>query len=110
MNACAQTWLAANRQKFTTQHLAIIHNRMEKMDDDRLMVISAVPLKNPYLMLLVTVLAGIVGVHRFLLDEIGMGIFELLTFGLCGILWIIDLFIIVKKTKEYNYTYLLPYL
>ena len=42
------------------------------------------------------------GVDRFLLNDIGIGVLKLLTGGLCGILWLIDIFLIMGKTDDYN--------
>lgn len=38
-----------------------------------------------------------------MLGDTGMGILKLLTFGLCGILTIIDWFTIIKKAKQKNF-------
>ena len=53
-------------------------------------------------LLIVSVFAGSLGIDRFLLNDIGMGVLKLLTGGLCGILWVIDIFLIMGKTDEYN--------
>ncbi len=45
---------------------------------------------------------GVAGIHRFMLDQIGMGILYLLTGGFCGIGTIIDLINIKKMAFEYN--------
>ena len=110
MKGMGQAWLVANQKKLTPQHLAIVRSKMEKMDDDQLVAFSAAELKNPTTMLLIEIFLGEFGIHRFMLGEVGMGVLELLTCGLCGILWLIDLFSVVKKTKEYNYNQLLPFL
>ena len=47
------------------------------------------------------VLGGL-GIDRFMLGDIGMGILKLLTGGCCGILTIIDWFTISKKVKQAN--------
>jgi TM2 domain-containing membrane protein YozV len=58
-------------------------------------------------MTLITALIGFIGisgVHRFLLNQIGMGILYLLTAGLCFIGTIIDLVNYKNLTFEYNQT------
>jgi TM2 domain-containing membrane protein YozV len=45
---------------------------------------------------------GIAGIHRFILDEIGMGILYLLTGGLCAIGTIVDLVNYRHLTLECN--------
>lgn len=45
---------------------------------------------------------GISGIHRFLLNQIGMGILYLLTAGLCFIGTIVDLVNYKTLTLEYN--------
>ncbi len=110
MKGMGQAWLIANQKKLTPQHLAIVRGKMEKMDDDQLVAFSAAELKNPTIMLLIEIFLGEFGIHRFMLGDTGMGVLELLTGGLCGILWLIDLFSVVQKTKEYNYNQLLPFL
>ena len=49
--------------------------------------------------LLITIFLGPLGVHKFMNNEIGMGILYLLTGGLFGIGWIID---IVKVAEKYS--------
>ncbi len=60
--------------------------------------------KDPTLILLTALVGflGIAGVHRFLLNQIGMGILFLLTVGLCYIGTIIDLVNHKKLAFEYN--------
>ena len=53
---------------------------------------------------------GQFGVDRFMMGETGMGVLKLLTAGLCGILWLIDVIGISKKVKEYNYNELMKIL
>ena len=55
------------------------------------------------MMFLISFFVGGLGIDRFMLGEIGMGILKLLTCGLCGVLTIIDWFLIMGKTKEANY-------
>ena len=52
--------------------------------------------------LILSVFLGSWGIDRFMIGDMGMGILKLLTLGLCGILWLIDLFLIRGKVDEYN--------
>jgi TM2 domain-containing membrane protein YozV len=54
------------------------------------------------ILLLVSFFLGTLGVDRFLLGDIALGIVKLLTFGLFGIFWLVDLFLIMGRTDDYN--------
>jgi len=54
------------------------------------------------LILVISIFLGYLGIDRFLVGDIGMGILKLLTGGVCGILWLIDLFLILGRVDEYN--------
>lgn len=52
--------------------------------------------------LVLSVLAGTWGVDRFYVGDIGMGLLKLLTVGGCGILWIVDWFLIRGRADDRN--------
>jgi len=52
--------------------------------------------------LILSVLLGTLGVDRFMIGDLGMGLLKLFTFGLCGILWLIDIFTIRRKVDDLN--------
>ncbi len=60
--------------------------------------------KDPQTILLLCLLGflGIAGVHRFILNQIGMGILYILTAGLCFIGVIVDLINYKDLTFQYN--------
>ena len=47
-------------------------------------------------------LLGPLGGHRFYLNQIGMGVFYFLTFGGCGLLWLIDIALIPDLVNRAN--------
>ena len=49
---------------------------------------------------------GPLGVHRFYLNHIGMGLLNLFTFGGCGILWLIDAILIPDLVRRENRVYI----
>ena len=47
--------------------------------------------------LLLSILIGSLGVDRFYMEHVGLGILKLITFGGLGIWWLIDLILIATK-------------
>jgi ribosomal protein L40E len=57
-----------------------------------------VPMEKDWLVaLLLSILVGTLGVDRFYLGYIGLGIIKLLTAGGCGIWWIVDIILIATN-------------
>ena len=103
-------FFVANGKKLPSEKAVLIREKMAQTDDSRYATISSVELKDPTTMLLVSIFLGGIGVDRFMMGDTGMGILKLLTGGLCGILWLIDLIGITKKVKDYNYNELMKIL
>lgn len=95
-------YLSANAKYFDSSAIPMIRAKLEQTDSQAMATLQAVELKDPSMMLIISVLLGGLGIDRFMLGETGMGILKLLTGGGCGILWLLDLFTIGKKTKEKN--------
>jgi len=52
---------------------------------------------NWVLTLIMSILFGSVGVDRFIMGHVGLGILKLVTLGGCGVWWLIDLILIATK-------------
>jgi hypothetical protein len=96
-------FLASNAKYFPASKLILIKEKLMSADDSKLMVVSSVEYKDPMTFLLISVFLGSLGIDRFMLGDTGMGILKLLTGGLCGILWLIDVVTIQDKAKEKNF-------
>lgn len=89
------------------EEMIYVQNILKDMDDAKARNFANVyraRRKEPML-ILVTALLGFVafaGIHRFLLNQIGMGILYLFTAGLCFIGTIVDLVNYQKLAFEYN--------
>jgi len=54
---------------------------------------------NWVLTLVMSIVFGQLGVDRFIMGHIGLGILKLLTFGGLGIWWLVDLILVATKYK-----------
>lgn len=95
-------YLMTNAKYFETTAIPMIKTKLDNMSDESFMMLQTIELKEPSIILIVSILLGTFGIDRFLIGDIGMGVLKLLTAGLCGILTVIDWFLIMKRTKEKN--------
>jgi TM2 domain-containing membrane protein YozV len=72
------------------------------MDESKWKFIQMMHFKDPTLMLVVSILVGSLGIDRFIIGDIGLGMGKLLTCGGLGIWYIVDLFLIMRATREKN--------
>ncbi|HLT81254.1 MAG TPA: TM2 domain-containing protein [Cyclobacteriaceae bacterium] len=89
------------------EEMAYVQNLIKDMDDEMarsFAVVYRARRKDPQLILITALLGfvGFAGIHRFLIDQVGMGILYLLTVGICWIGTIIDLVNYQKLALEYN--------
>ena len=87
---------------FPAEHLPYIKEKMMNASEHDFLIANSSDYKDPMVMLIVSIIGGSLGIDRFLLGEIGLGILKLLTAGGCGVWTIIDWFIIMNKTREAN--------
>ena len=96
-------YLMINSKYFPQDKMHFLRERLMELDDNRFMMLSAVEMKDPTTLLIISIFLGTYGIDRFMVGDTGMGILKLLTGGLCGILTIIDWFGIQDMTREYNF-------
>jgi TM2 domain-containing membrane protein YozV len=93
--------------ELTGEEMLYVQNLIQGLDDEKARSFASVyrsRRREPQLILFTALLGFIVvaGVHRFLMNQIGMGILYLLTGGLCLIGTIVDLVNYQKLAFEYN--------
>lgn len=95
-------YLMTNAKNFPPMSIPMVQDKLNSLNESQMMSIGSVEIKDPTMILVVSLVAGALGVDRFLIGDIGMGLFKLLTAGGCGVFYIIDWFFISKRTREKN--------
>ena len=95
-------FIMSNGKFFENHQLNMIRERLLVLDDSKWAVLSTVELKDPTTSLIVSLLAGSLGIDRFIIGDTGLGVGKLLTCGGFGIWTIVDWFQIQKATREKN--------
>lgn len=101
-----QNYLMVNRDKFMPHLLDDLRRQLNSLNDSEMNRLECVTLKDPILMLIISVFLGALGIDRFMLGDTKNCLLKLLLTLLCGIgviWWVVDLFLIMDKTKMYNY-------
>lgn len=96
-------YLTANAKYFEAAAIPIIRQKLENASEETYLSLQACELIDPTTILLVSIFLGQIGVDRFMIGDIGIGVLKLLTLGCCGILTVIDWFTISKKAKQKNF-------
>ncbi|WP_278565232.1 TM2 domain-containing protein [Prevotella melaninogenica] len=88
-----------------------VRTRLENTDisESEILALQS-QMKDPLLSILLSIFIGSLGIDRFYIGDVGLGIGKLLTGGGCGIWWLIDIFLIVDATKQKNLEQLSYYL
>lgn len=103
-------FIMANGKFFESQHVMQIRDQLLLMDDSKWSYIQTLQFKDPTTSLIVSLVAGSLGIDRFMIGDTGLGIGKLLTCGGLGIWAIIDWFMIMGATREKNLEKLNQYL
>ena len=102
MNDKINMLLMTYSKYFPDESMMMIRDRFETMDESKTSMLYTLGLKDPTMALILSIVAGGLGIDRFYIGDTGLGIAKLLTCGGCGIWTIIDYFLIMNVTKEKN--------
>jgi TM2 domain-containing membrane protein YozV len=95
-------FILSNAKFFESHHINAIRDRLIALDDSKWPVLSTVQYKDPSTTLIISILAGTLGIDRFMIGDTGLGVGKLLTCGGFGIWAIVDWFMIQGATREKN--------
>lgn len=95
-------FIMTNGKYFESQHIMHIRDRLLAVDESKWAFLQTIPFKDPTTSLILSILVGYLGVDRFYIGDVGLGIGKLLTCGGLGIWAIVDWFLIMGATRQKN--------
>ena len=104
MSNFTDSFLSANTANFPSEQLPSLRQRLSQLDDSQAnQVIAAANVKNPTTALILSIFLGTLGVDRFYIGHIRLGVAKLLLAWLTFGIWtIVDWFLIINATKKAN--------
>lgn len=93
--------IAIYGNKLPIESIFTVREKLLSMDYNTASIILA-QAKDPTISIILSIIVGSWGIDRIYIGDVGLGIIKLLTFGGCGIWWLIDLFLIMDATKRKN--------
>jgi TM2 domain-containing membrane protein YozV len=103
-------FVMTNARYFESYQLTGIREQLIASDDSKWAMISTLQLKDPTIILIISILIGHFGVDRFIIGDTGLGFAKLLTCGGLGIWTIVDWFLIMSATRQKNVEKIQPLL
>lgn len=80
-----------------------LRQTLKSVPDSNYSLIMATPTKSPVTTVILSIFLGGLGVDRFYVGDIGLGVAKLLLGWLtCGIWYLVDIFLCYKKAKQVN--------
>ncbi len=96
-------FLMTNAKFFEGHQIPMIRESLLKLDDSKFILLQTLNLKDPTTILIVSILAGVLGIDRFMLGDTGLGVAKLLTCGGLYVWAIVDLFMVMGRAREVNF-------
>ena len=93
--------LALYGNRLPIESLEMIRNKLLNMDYN-VASIRMAHFKDPTIALILSVIVGSLGIDRFYIGDVGLGVGKLLTCGGAYIWWLVDLFMIQDATRRKN--------
>ena len=100
-------FMMANSKFFEAHHLPAIRQRLLSLDESKWAMVQTTQFKDPTTSLIISLLAGGLGIDRFYIGDTGLGVAKLITCGGLGIWTIIDWVTIMGAVREKNFQKLL---
>ena len=103
-------FILANGKNFQDYQIPALREMLLNVDDNKWLVLQTLQLKDPTIALIILLLAGTLGIDRFYIGDMGLGVLKLITCGGFGIWTVVDWFLIMGSARSKNMQKLQSYL
>ena len=103
MSVFSDSYLAANAGNLPPEAIPMIRQRLESLTEPQKAYILSADLKSPTIALIFSIFLGYLGIDRFYIGHIGLGVGKLLFSWLTLGIWpLVDWFLIMGETRRAN--------
>jgi len=95
-------FIVTNGKFFRPEIVPQIREKLLSLDESKWVMLQTIQFKDPTTSILISIFAGHLGIDRFYIGDVGMGVGKLLTCGGLGIWTIVDWFLIMDATRDKN--------
>lgn len=95
-------FIMANNRFFHDYQIGAIRELLLAADDSKWPLIQTLQFKDPTIVLIISLIGGGLGIDRFFIGNMGLGVGKLITCGGLGIWTIVDWFLIMGSTRDVN--------
>ncbi|EJX00534.1 TM2 domain containing protein [gut metagenome] len=92
----------ANNKFFHDYQISAIRELLMAADDSKWTLIQTLQFKDPTIALIISLIGGSLGIDRFFIGNMGLGVAKLITCGGFGIWAVVDWFLIMGATRNAN--------
>ena len=100
-------FIMMHSKELPSAKLPYIRQQLMMVDESKWGLISTIQFKDPTISIILSLCLGWLGIDRFYIGDIGLGIGKLLTSGGCGVWALVDWFLIMDATREKNFQQLI---
>ncbi|MBY5035204.1 TM2 domain-containing protein [Streptococcus gallolyticus] len=103
MSIFSESYITGNASNFPAESIPMLRQRLAGLTEQQFSYILATDLKSPTIALILSICFGGLGIDRFYIGQIGLGVCKLLFGWLTFGIWpLVDLFFIMGATKRAN--------
>lgn len=95
-------YLAAHAADFPPSSYSAVRDCLKSMNEQQFAFATSLSLKSPIIAFVLSFFLGGLGIDRFYIGDIILGLLKLITLGGLGIWWLVDLFLIIPAARRKN--------